>query len=52
MREDAQSYCNLICHVWLISLGGMPFSEGKLRRHRCWGRKAERKGGRKNSGEI
>jgi hypothetical protein len=27
-------YCNLICHVWLISLGGLPFSEGN---GRVWG---------------
>lgn len=25
MREYSQSYCIIICHVWLISLGGLLF---------------------------
>lgn len=31
MRICAQSYCNLLHHVWLISLGGQLFSKGKWR---------------------
>lgn len=29
VRRGAQSSCNLICLVWLLSLGSLPFSEGK-----------------------
>ena len=29
MREGVLSYCNMIQHVWFISLGGQPFSKGK-----------------------
>lgn len=29
VKGGACSYCNLICHVWLVSLGCLPFSEGK-----------------------
>jgi len=38
MRGGAYSYCNLICHGLLISLGGLPFSEGKQRSGGLWGR--------------
>lgn len=38
MRGDAESFCNFICHVWLISLGGLPFSERKQKRS-GWGKK-------------
>lgn len=27
MRGSAKSYCNVICHVWLVFLGSMSFSE-------------------------
>lgn len=29
MRAFAYSYCNFLCHVWLLSLAGTLFSEGK-----------------------
>lgn len=32
MRVCAWPYCNLLCHVLLISLGGLFFSDGKQRR--------------------
>jgi hypothetical protein len=32
MRVCAQLYNNLLCHVELISLGGLLFSEGKWRK--------------------
>jgi hypothetical protein len=28
MRVSIKAYCNLIEHIWLVSLGGLPFSEG------------------------
>ena len=31
MWAFAVSYCTLFCYVWLLSLGGLLFSEGKLR---------------------
>ena len=31
-RQDAESYYNLICHVLLISMGGLSFSEQKWRK--------------------
>jgi hypothetical protein len=33
-RRCAQFYCNLICQGWLISMGGLSFSEEKWR---AWG---------------
>lgn len=32
MRICVQSYCNILCPVWLAYLGSLLFSEGKLRR--------------------
>lgn len=42
IKGGALSHCNLMCCVWLISLGGLPFSEKKWQR-RGWG---EELGGR------
>jgi hypothetical protein len=39
MRVFAWSYCNLLCHDWLISLGGLCFSEGKWRGNGTGGEK-------------
>jgi hypothetical protein len=39
-----------MCHVWLISLGDLPFSEGKQEEW-IWGRGEERLGG-KEGGET
>lgn len=36
MRDFALSYCISLCCVWLLSRGGLPFSEGKWRGSR-WG---------------
>jgi hypothetical protein len=30
MRAFALSYCYLVCHVWLLSLGGALFSAGNV----------------------
>ena len=30
-KSFSLSYCMLLCHVWLLSLGGLLFSEGKQR---------------------
>jgi len=44
MRAFALSYCILFCHVWLLSPGGLLFSEVKQRRSgsreegKSWGR--------------
>jgi hypothetical protein len=46
LRGD--DYCNLVCRVWLISVGGLPFSEEKWRGSRGeMGEEAGRKGGRR-----
>lgn len=32
MRAFTLSFCILFCHIWLLSLGGLLFSEAKERR--------------------
>lgn len=44
MMLRIRSYCSLLCHVWLLSLGGLPFSEGRKK----WGLDLWGRGGRKN----
>lgn len=36
------SYCNLVCHFWLIYMGSLPFSEGQWRK-RKWIQVGKRK---------
>jgi hypothetical protein len=42
MRVDTLSCCNFIFNVWLISLGGLCFSEGKWKRSRFGRGKGEK----------
>lgn len=51
MRGGTDSYCNLICHDWLISLGGLFISRGKRRRNGS-GRKGREGLGGEEGGET
>lgn len=46
IKGGALSHCNLMCCVWLISLGGLPFSEGN--QGRSGGGGILRRGGKRN----
>lgn len=52
MTVCAVSYYNLLCYVWLISLGGLLFSEGKQRRSGSGGEGMEAGLGRVEAGEL
>lgn len=49
MGVYAWSYCILLCHVWLMPLGDLPFTEGKQRRKGSTGM-GNRRGGKR--GEL
>ena len=57
IRGGPWSYGNLICHDWLISLGGVLFPEGKWRRSVLgeegkWRRRTGKREGRTNCGPV